>query len=211
MGLFDTVNCKYDLPMPSDPKGYIGSENFQTKDLECLMEYYEIREDGTLWMEKRIGHWTEGNKKSSNFFEAFPRFITEKIEWEKINATQTINLYDYSINDNLDYDFFISYEVAFVEGKIFKTKISEFNKVLNFERKKRDEELVKEIIERKKFYETKMYKYVFGPYNTFITGLFRGLRRIFSSVDLYRLELKLKITHKKIRGIQKFRRNRISS
>lgn len=48
MGLFDYLNCEIDLP------GTTKGEEFQTKDLECFMEYYTIRADGTL-----IQHYRE--------------------------------------------------------------------------------------------------------------------------------------------------------
>lgn len=47
MGMFDEIKCK--VPLPVD----IGVEHrdhwFQTKSLDNRLDYYEIREDGTLW------------------------------------------------------------------------------------------------------------------------------------------------------------------
>lgn len=46
MGMFDYLRCKYPLPRE-------GANDlvYQTKDLDCAMDDYEIREDGTLWQE----------------------------------------------------------------------------------------------------------------------------------------------------------------
>lgn len=47
MGMFDDLRCYYPLPIPGANKLV-----YQTKDLECFMDHYEIREDGTLWHEE---------------------------------------------------------------------------------------------------------------------------------------------------------------
>lgn len=46
MGMFDNLRCKFPLPgvMPA-----AGDLQFQTKSLDCLMDDFEIREDGSLW------------------------------------------------------------------------------------------------------------------------------------------------------------------
>lgn len=47
MGMFDEVKCKMPLPVEIDVEHR--DHWFQTKSLDCMLEYYEIREDGTLW------------------------------------------------------------------------------------------------------------------------------------------------------------------
>jgi hypothetical protein len=51
MGMFDTFRCKYPLPWEGD-KPNISDVEFQTKSLECFLDNYEIRSDGTLWHEE---------------------------------------------------------------------------------------------------------------------------------------------------------------
>lgn len=47
MGMFDYVTCKYPLPVPG-----ANELQFQSKDTPSqFMEYFEIREDGTIWRE----------------------------------------------------------------------------------------------------------------------------------------------------------------
>ena len=41
MGMYDSIICKYPLPMPEDPKGYTGSREFQSKDLDCALREFE--------------------------------------------------------------------------------------------------------------------------------------------------------------------------
>src|SRR5690349_376519 len=47
MGMFDELRCKYPLP-------HAAAQDllFQTKSLDCGLELYEIREDGSLWIEE---------------------------------------------------------------------------------------------------------------------------------------------------------------
>ncbi|MGH7489484.1 MAG: hypothetical protein ACREMY_28365, partial [bacterium] len=50
MGLFDTIHCEYPLP---DPKHQ--DLEYQTKDLDCLMDCYTITNDGRLLRHVRRG------------------------------------------------------------------------------------------------------------------------------------------------------------
>lgn len=45
--MFDYLYCRYPLPVQGAT-----DLQYQTKDLDCLMDVYEIREDGTLWHEE---------------------------------------------------------------------------------------------------------------------------------------------------------------
>lgn len=49
MGMFDELRCKMPLPVEIDVEHR--DHWFQTKSLGCELDYYEIREDGTLWHE----------------------------------------------------------------------------------------------------------------------------------------------------------------
>jgi hypothetical protein len=52
MGLYDTVKCEYPLPEPLHQ-----DLEFQTKDLECLMDHYTITRDGGLVRNRRPEGW----------------------------------------------------------------------------------------------------------------------------------------------------------
>ena len=79
MGMFDDIRCQYPLPLAG------ASERlFQTKDLYCDLDYYEIREDGTLWREEYdtrieetdaapLGYWIHHENK---------RFVQDKFTGE---------------------------------------------------------------------------------------------------------------------------------
>jgi hypothetical protein len=47
MGMFDYLHCQYPLPVDG-----ANALLYQTKDMECGLDHYEIRPDGTLWFEE---------------------------------------------------------------------------------------------------------------------------------------------------------------
>lgn len=51
MGMFDYVICHY--PLPTIPPPWATTDHqYQSKSLECGMDLYKIRDDGTLWLEE---------------------------------------------------------------------------------------------------------------------------------------------------------------
>jgi hypothetical protein len=46
MGMFDEIRCEY--PLPGDAPADAADLDFQTKDLDCLLEKYTITKDGVL-------------------------------------------------------------------------------------------------------------------------------------------------------------------
>lgn len=91
MGLFDTLTVK--LPLPE--LGYTDRE-FQTKDTpDQFCSSYEIRADGTLWVEKydiESNPNTEGTRDLLGIWAGRNR-VDER--WEPENFTGTIVFYDY--------------------------------------------------------------------------------------------------------------------
>jgi hypothetical protein len=51
MGMFDYLKCSY--PLPGNPPAFVNpGHEFQTKDLECSLDHYEITTDGRLLHEQ---------------------------------------------------------------------------------------------------------------------------------------------------------------
>lgn len=53
MGMFDTLHVRYPLPVTEETAPFaaeLQGEAYQTKDLACALDVYELRPDGTLWM-----------------------------------------------------------------------------------------------------------------------------------------------------------------
>lgn len=91
MGLFDTVYCEYPLPDAQHQ-----SLEFQTKDLECVLETYTITRDGRLMRHLRRGRQGESDShvewsfhgdiriytsKDSAWTEYVVRFTHDRVEW----------------------------------------------------------------------------------------------------------------------------------
>ena len=195
MGMFDTMICKYPLPMPDDLKGYIGSDNFQTKDLDLALSLYTIDENGQLFIERHEGEWIEGNKDSKSIFEKMGHFKTTKRWLEQLNITTTVAFYDYQQSDNTDYDYMIEYEAVFIGGKISSVKLINFEANGNAKRKISDAENDRKNKEDYEFRQTWQYNYFVKPYNKTISYIFRKTIRGCSSLCyiLYKIENKIKI------------------
>lgn len=162
--MFDTVFVKKKLPMPDDPKGYSGSESFQTKDFSNFLLSYAIEEDGSFW-------------------------ILQK-EMERIYETKTFSIYDFQHGEN--YDYWIEYSVSMIDGFMKDVFLTAFEATDNSERKKQDELFEESLRQRREFVKTKRFRYLYHPYNKIIAKIFSFARKI-QSINLYKLETKLKI------------------
>jgi len=177
MGMFDTIFCKYPLPMPEDPKGYSGSGDFQTKDLDNVLSVYEIREDGSLWREKVEGKYIAGDPKSKNLWDSFGHFEITKKWWEKQSITDTINILDYQRTDG-DFDYCIEYEIILKDGIVSSVNIIRFSAEDNSRRKEADQKFAKEMKASYSYKKTFRYRFFFGPYNSFVSFAFRKINKI---------------------------------
>jgi len=193
--MYDTIICKYPLPMPDDPKGYTGSDDFQTKDFDQSLATYTIDENGQLFILRIEGEWEPGNKDSDSFIGKLGYFKTTKTWQERLNTTITVVFYDYIHSQNTDYDYFIEYEAVFVDGKITSVKLIEFTATDNAERKKKDIEFEEQHKKHREFIKTWKYKYFVRPYNKSISFVFRQLGKFSYKLPylLNRIERKIKI------------------
>jgi len=190
MGMYDTIICEYPLPIPSDPKGYCGSKDFQTKDLDSALDLYEIDKDGRLFLQRSEGEWIEGDKNATGFAAKMGYFKTTKRWKEELALTATINFYDYQHSQNTNYDYFIEYKAVFIDGKISSVEIVNFESRDNAERKKRDFEFNKKLNDWYEFTKTRRYRYFFHPYKSFVKFVFRKIRVFLSFLQakLYSIE-----------------------
>lgn len=195
MGMYDTIVCKYPLPVPDDPKGYSGSDDFQTKDLDQSLATYTIDENGQLFIHRYEGEWEPGNKDSDSFIGKLGYFKTTKTWQEQLNTTTTIVFYDYQQSDKTDYDYSIDYEAVFVEGKLSSIKLIKFETHENAARKKKDIEFEEQLKKHREFIKTWKYKYFVRPYNKSISFVFRQLGKISYKLPylLNSIERKIKI------------------
>lgn len=190
MGMFDDIECKYPLPMPDDPKGYTGSKNFQTKDLDNSLSLYEIREDGTIWRKfVTKSEYVEGDKKSKSIMGRIGYLKELEHEYRQQFDMTNILMYDY-IQTKGDYDYSIDYEVNFENGVIKNVKIVNFEAADNKSRKERDAKWKEELKIRNKFTSTLRYRFVYQHWNKMIRFVFRYLHSIVNFIhsNLYKIE-----------------------
>ncbi len=176
MGLYDTITCKYPLPKPEDLKGYKGSLSFQTKDLGEGLSHFEIREDGSLWVEKAETEYISRDSKTLKDdvderlkklpdntklgFSELSGLKVLKSWWEFVEVTTTVEMYDYCISDDTDYDYDVTYKIKIIDGIVKELNLHEFKANPNRDRKLRDIKFKREAIARNIFVNKWYYKYI---------------------------------------------------
>ena len=193
MGMYDDIICKYPLPLPEDTKGYI-SNGFQTKDLDCGLDCYEIREDGTLWLREYFREYTEGNPSGKTFFEKFGMVKEIKHWWTHVKTTKTIRMYDYQNNDGGVYDYWVEFEIVVIDGVIDKIKLIKFDAMDNSKRKEDFKRHIEELKKQKAVESTILYKLIIKPYNKIIRFICRLIYKFGSFLIAKVLKLERKLT-----------------
>jgi hypothetical protein len=168
MGMFDDVVCKYSLPMPEDPKGYSGVVNFQTKDLENALSLFEIREDGTIWKQYHNWEFVPGDPLSKKLLERTGRARSVHKWYVQEKITRDVEIYSYQVSNETDNDYWISYQIKFIDGIIVEVKLLQFESTNNQKRKDRDNEFEEKLRKRSEFEKNFFYKYLGQYYNVII-------------------------------------------
>lgn len=107
MGMYDELVCKYPLPLKN-----ANAYTFQTKDLDSMMDHYEIREDGTLWHEAYesrvevnddapLGMWLHRDNK----------------RWEPVTLTGEVRFYEFIAGAPGDANW-IEFSAYYVKGAL---------------------------------------------------------------------------------------------
>ena len=193
MGMYDDIVCKYPLPLPEDTKGYT-PHSFQTKDFDCALDLYEIREDGTLWLREVEREYIEGNPNGKTHSERMFKVNEIRSWWNQLKTTQTIRLYDYQHTDG-EYDYSIEFSVTFIEGILNKIDLVEFKAIDNAERKESARMFVEKMKLRCQFEETLRYRMMCKPYNQLIRFIFQHVcsTNRYLYTNLWKWERKLTI------------------
>jgi hypothetical protein len=121
MGMFDSIQCNYPLPLPLDvvdiiPDPY--NQEFQTKDLENLLDLYYLNEDGVLYWRKRKYEWKDDD-------DAYLKGYMEVVEEEVVPTGfhGVLNFYFYETvhedeSSDKAKDVTIDYLAKFTNGKL---------------------------------------------------------------------------------------------
>lgn len=167
MGMFDTITVSKDYQLPIDDEqqrhidDHVGvdkrwNRRFQTKDLDCLLDYYEIDADGCLW----------------KVFDNGSRDMTD--------ITTTIDFYDYITNDQIEpgTDLEIQFQALIIQGKIADIKMNRFAAQDNSRRVSNQQQWIKqaELAEkRRKTWRWRLYNVL---YATHVNWCLKWLHRV---------------------------------
>jgi len=192
MGFFDTIKCEYPLPKPEDMKELVNIDlnelSYQTKDLENALSYYNIKSDGTLWINSEVFEHIKGDPKGKTFSEKFGYIKVIKSEWDQIkDFTGTVNFYKYlhrnpENNSELNNDYSIEYTAIFVKGKLDTVQLSSFEYTDNSERKSNEAKWKAEKIERDILWNKWYIKYLYTYYDKSVFKIFRTYRKIINKL-----------------------------
>lgn len=121
MGMFDSIECNYPLPLPLeviDILPDIYNQEFQTKDLENLLDVYYLNEDGILYWRKRKYEWKDDD---SAFLKGYMDVVEEEVVPTDFHGV--LNFYCYETihedeNSDKAKDVTIDYLAKFTNGKL---------------------------------------------------------------------------------------------
>lgn len=149
MGMYDYIVCRY--PLPTVVPEFIKSNDhhYQSKSLDCRMDVYEIRDDGTLWLEEYdVEDQSEHAKwKAAHPGEKLPKELADdpisalagcmsrvNKRWVQQRFSGVIEFYDsnwcasaYEIDftpDGSDHEG-VTYEATFLDGAVVKIEETE--------------------------------------------------------------------------------------
>lgn len=124
--MFDSIECNYQLPLPLeviDILPDIYNKEFQTKDLENLLDLYYLNEDGILYWRKRKYEWKDDDNA---FLKGYMDVVEEEVVPTDFHGV--LNFYCYEtveedIENNKAKDVSIDYLAKFTNGKLENIEI----------------------------------------------------------------------------------------
>jgi len=165
MGMFDDLKCEYPLPLGAS-QGELAGRNwrrngFQTKDFDCLMDQYCIREDGTLW--RQIHAWGSGRKG---------RLRRKAAGWEPLSGfVSTVRFYDFIYGNQADY--LVEWVAVIVAGRVAELRLEKWEEHDNRERLSREAEWKLERERREPFLATWIGQRLYPSYAWLVHGCIR--------------------------------------
>jgi len=187
MGMFDSIQCKYKLPLPKklmELKGFdFSNHTFQTKSLEDSLSYFEIRKDGKLYEEVCEYKWVEGDPKAKSVMSRIGhrKTVSSNFVFRK-NFTGVINFYD-SIQDGdsakeLKNDYWIEFSALVKNGKITEIKLVKFEASDNTERREQEIKHMKKMQQRNNLWNRWYMKYLYFYYDKAVRKIFFHYRNL---------------------------------
>jgi hypothetical protein len=124
--MFDSIQCNYPLPLPLEVVDIfldIYDQEFQTKDLENLLDLYYLNEDGTLYWRKQQYEWVDDD---SAFLKGYMDVVNEEIVPTNFHGVLNFYCYETIHEDETSdkaKDVSIDYLAKFTNGKIDSIEI----------------------------------------------------------------------------------------
>lgn len=113
MGLFDEIVCN--MPLPDKPEWVADGHVFQTKSFDPRQEMYEIRSDGTLWMERyEIEDHSDPNATGLMRFAGMATRVNKRFE-RLADFDGAVCFYDSGPNGA-----WVEFKAVFVDGVVVK-------------------------------------------------------------------------------------------
>lgn len=141
MGMFDTIAWSDSVPTTPemDELGLNKRDwEFQTKDLECLMDLYFVQ-GGKLYINKhRRTEFIEGDPQAKSLLDRLGHIEHYEPYQEFVAKTATIRMCDYRQSVQDAWDCWVEYEVVFKDGIVDSVKLLEFRKESDAARKEQD-------------------------------------------------------------------------
>jgi hypothetical protein len=173
--MFDFIQCEYPLPLGDHVKELKCVPDweefeFQTKDLESILNNYVISEDGQLYMEEVEFELSIETHKWHPFSKKEVKGI------ERLDFTGEINIYGIHLDE--EYDFWIELKALFWKGDLKELELERWTKEDNTERIAFKKELDKQIEEFKTNSKKRWpkLKYV---YTSVVRSIFHFVRGLF--------------------------------
>lgn len=168
MGMFDSIQCNLALPLPLeviDIMPDIYDHEFQTKDMECLMDLYMLDDQGRLHKEERTSHWVDDD---SYFLKGYFDSTCEKIV--DLNFHGVLNFYMYeTVYDDKDRnsgkDVSIDFLAKFTNGLLDFVEVQSFeildatDRITSIKEIHENCEKIRNLWYNKYFFDTKLVRF----------------------------------------------------
>lgn len=155
MSEFNIVKCNYSLPKPENPRGFLGATSFRTIGLGGAEKSFEIKQDGSLFLD-----------------------IDQFGSQEKQNISEVIEIYNNQINEIGEFDYSIAYLLTFIKGVVSEAELISFSADDNSARKQRIKDVQKAVDADAAFVKSFYYLYFFKYWKRLVNSVRSLLSKI---------------------------------
>lgn len=186
--MFDSIECDYPLPLPLEvidimPDPY--SQEFQTKDLENLMDTYILNEEGELlWIKKEYKWKDDDDSFLKGYMEVTKQEIVPTNFHGILNFYCYETVYDETTSNNVK-DVSIDYLAKFTNGKLENIEILSYEindataRLINLKNTLKKYEKRRNRWYNKYIFHTKLWKFI---KNKIILAPIKSISKFFDKI-----------------------------